>query len=718
MVQKSLPSLTSRSRPPAHDTTEATLPERGVDAGVPSELAATEGNFEHFGSFLEIANGIFDKSHDTDLFGADNWNDEFGNPLGNSFDDGFLEAQSEAHSAVPSLAVDGFSIDVGRPSVDNTCNAVERKLGPQDIDRLDLDACVNTALFSLPTLAPKPIWEEDIWVAILGDGIVMRTNKFLNMELHKPVFATCLNSWMGQIDECSRALKRSLKDSVSDSYADVVKHVTDQSWQEERESLLQSALKRWLVVVISFDPATTVWMQLAAETEDVGKLTVLGDLFRGKAPATLLKRARAVEKMCSFFGIGAFPTSEQQMYHFFQEERAKSAPPSRLRSYLEALAFCFHVFSMTELRDVISSKRLHGSTIPSVPTCVVQASPLSVEELTKLHSVLHEQCSWDAMFAGSVLFVVYARARWADAMHSCSLLQDRDDTGTTRYLEAETAVHKTMHAAVHRYKMLPLVAPALGIVQDPWADRWLEVRRGLGISMPPDHAMMPAPSSVGHPTQRPLSATEAGAWLRKLLFGKKDQLEHKRVSAHSMKATTLSYAAKFGVDAETRLQLGYHVNGFKMLHTYSRDAAAQPLLELERVLTAIREGRFKPDSTRSGRFMPEPVVTHAGVSMELVDLTEPKEEEPPIIDEVQSSSSDESEEEFPTSCGRTFKPPVAPEGYVFWQHRKLKTLHLTLPEYKRVFMCNRMIGQQYSREGMVIRYDTPVCCNCAAAIRE
>jgi len=693
--------------------TEATLPRGGVDTGVTSDFAATEGIFDHSGSFSELVDEGVGKAPDDDLFGGNIYHDEFGNP----FDTGVIETQSEALSAVPGLAGNGFALDADETMVDNSCMSVKGKLGPQDVDRLDLDACVNTALFSLPTLAPKPIWEENIWAAILGDGLFMKPD-FFNVELHKPSFATCLNSWMGQIDDCSRALKRSLPDRASDSYADVVKHVTEQTWQEERESLLQSALKRWLVVVISFDPATTVWMQLSAEADDVGKLTVLGDLFRGKAPATLLKRARAVEKLCGYFGIGSFPASEQKIYQFFQHERAKGAPPSRLKSYLEALAFCLHVFSMSELKDAVVSKRLHGCTIPSVPTCTVQAAPLTVEELTRLHETLHEQCDWNAMFAGAVLFVVYSRARWADAMHSCSLLQDMDETGITRYLEAESAVHKTMHATMYRHRMLPLVAPAMGIVQTLWADRWLEVRRGLGISLPPDHAMMPAPSSGGQPTQRPLSATEAGAWLRKVLFGRKDQLEHKRVSAHSMKATTLSYAAKFGVDAETRLQLAYHVGGFKMLHTYSRDAAAQPLLELEKVLTAIREGRFRPDSTRSGRFMPEPQVTHAGGSVEMVDLTEPKEEEPSIIDEVQSSSSDESEEEFPTSCGRTFRPPVPPEGYVFWQHRKLKTLHLTLPEYKRVFMCNRWIGQQYSKEGMVIRYDTPVCRNCAAAVRE
>ena len=84
--------------------------------------------------------------------------------------------------------------------------------------------------------------------------------------------------------------------------------------------IFQCLARRKSHKVISFDPATTVWVQLAAETDDVGKLTVLGDLFRGKAPTTLLKRARAVEKLCGFFGVGAFPTSEQKIYQFFQVE--------------------------------------------------------------------------------------------------------------------------------------------------------------------------------------------------------------------------------------------------------------------------------------------------------------------------------------------------------------------------------------------------------------
>ena len=53
------------------------------------------------------------------------------------------------------------------------------------------------------------------------------------------------------------------------------------------------------------------------------------------------------------------------------------------------------------------------------------------------------------------------------------------------------------------------------------------------------------------------------------------------------------------------MQLGYHTggdSGLRMVHTYSRDALAEPLAKLVRVLTDIRLLRFRPDCTRSGRF--------------------------------------------------------------------------------------------------------------------
>ena len=105
----------------------------------------------------------------------------------------------------------------------------------------------------------------------------------------------------------------------------------------------------------------------------------------------------------------------------------------------------------------------------------------------------------------------------------------------------------------------------------------------------------------------------------------------------------------------------------------------------------------------------------------IVDLVSEKEEsECTSGPEVSSSSGETSEEEFPEvqKTMRTFLPPAPPPGYVFWQHSKLKTLHLALPEYKRVFMCNRYVGRFHINTNMSIRYDTPVCRMCVSATKD
>ena len=96
--------------------------------------------------------------------------------------------------------------------------------------------------------------------------------------------------WKSGLDRfLTAAGKRALEPISDDGFGDVVKHVPEHTWQEERESLLQVAIKRWLVVVIGFRDTTTVWKQVANEKDALGKWTVLSDPFRGKAPATLLK---------------------------------------------------------------------------------------------------------------------------------------------------------------------------------------------------------------------------------------------------------------------------------------------------------------------------------------------------------------------------------------------------------------------------------------------
>ena len=262
----------------------------------------------------------------------------------------------------------------------------------------------------------------------------------------------------------------------------------------------------------------------------------------------------------------------------------------------------------------------------------------------------------------------------------------------------------------------------------------MESRHSAGMMLPPFHTIMPAPDSDGSPTQRPLTSNEASQWLRKLLAGDKRVDGSRKISIHSCKVTCLSFCAKYGVDPMARLQLGYHAGGgtgLKMVHTYSRDASSEPLAKLVKVLEDIRVGRFLPDSTRSGRFVHQGMATTDGSAkpmpsgreelraVESIDLANEKSESESDQEVGTSSSDSSSEEEFPEEQKKLklYYPPEPPEGYVFWQHSRLKTLHLAPPDFKRVFMCNRMVGPFHTKSNMSIRYDTLVCRLCVGATK-
>ena len=65
------------------------------------------------------------------------------------------------------------------------------------------------------------------------------------------------------------------------THADIVVHKTDQSWQEERESI-QNALKRWLMACTYFTAKTMIRIHLDCALEEMAKLTALADVFRGR----------------------------------------------------------------------------------------------------------------------------------------------------------------------------------------------------------------------------------------------------------------------------------------------------------------------------------------------------------------------------------------------------------------------------------------------------
>eukprot|EP00971_Amphidinium_carterae_P160415 3179988-Amphidinium_carterae.1 len=88
--------------------------------------------------------------------------------------------------------------------------------------------------------------------------------------------------------------------------------------------------------------------------------------------------------------------------------------------------------------------------------------------------------------------------------------------------------------------------------------------------------MMPVPLTTGGLGAIPLSSGEANRWLREMLLQQGFQAAAvKNVGTHSLKATTLSWCAKFGIARELRQVLGYHsIPGVKAMLHYSRDEQA------------------------------------------------------------------------------------------------------------------------------------------------
>ena len=95
-----------------------------------------------------------------------------------------------------------------------------------------------------------------------------------------------------------------------------VKSTEDINWQEKREAHLQRALKHWLVIALSWSGEIEFVQCLAGCDSVNAQLIMLGDVFRGKAPSTLTKRANSMKLLCQELErVGLeFPCNEPALY--------------------------------------------------------------------------------------------------------------------------------------------------------------------------------------------------------------------------------------------------------------------------------------------------------------------------------------------------------------------------------------------------------------------
>ena len=375
----------------------------------------------------------------------------------------------------------------------------------------------------------------------------------------------------------------------------------------------ERAVDRWVLIVTVARDAAPVW----ARTRGVaGPLKCsVRDVLASKAPSTALARAGALLKFCRWStaaGEPPFPATEDAVYRYVQAIRPSAATAAK--RFLEALAFGGGLFEIAGALDAISPRARGGAVAglkrkrPTVKKDVYCASVVSLLEEAMVGAFRSGLNDLDRVMVGLLLFRIHARARCGDVVRARHepVLDLADGAG---YIETQAAPREHKRAfGASAGTSLPIVALAYGVTGRPWAEAWLDVRRKVGISAEASQCLQPVILCDGSLGASRMPTGEVLRWDKCVLTKLEVDVQFVQgVGTHSAKSTLLSWAAKAGMRHGWRRLLGGHAAGKdKSMLEYSRDALAQPLRELEQLLGAVRDGRFKPDATRSGRWAGTP----------------------------------------------------------------------------------------------------------------
>ena len=333
----------------------------------------------------------------------------------------------------------------------------------------------------------------------------------------------------------------------------------------------------------------------------------------GKAPRTLQKRYSQYSQSAKLVSwadsenVKGFPIDGQIAEEFLRHLVEAGSRHSVLTGAVECFAFLHHVLGVDMDTQACSNPVVQGILRKArlERPEKKQARPLLVTEVLDLEAALADGSRplIDRYCIGAFLFALYGRARLGDLRTlDCfftDLLEDRESG--CGYLEALSLSHKCRGASNSKGMRLHLVVPAKGIGPRSWGKDFLVVASELG----------------GVFSNMPADTDRFASWVQDLL-STMPNYSGAKVSGHSAKATPLSWMGKAGTDLDTLSLLGHHVLvGRSSALTYARDTQAAPVRKFEALLGDVRRGVFLPDSTRSGRFVPEasegPAVPPEGV---------------------------------------------------------------------------------------------------------
>ena len=540
----------------------------------------------------------------------------------------------------------------------------------------------------------------------------------------------------------SKILKRDRTDCI---FSQVVKLKRDVDHLTAIEESWTKALKKWHTVLACACYTGLVGAAVrdaVSDGRDYG--SILRDVFGNKSPRTANKRASTMLALFAWLdkkNLSVWPVRSDYVAAYLNESSVGGAGSTKGKTLMEAFRFCKHVMRLPDLDEIIDDPVLSGRVrrMDAARDTIKQGRPLTLAEVKFIEEFMMSDMNvFDRYIAGCVLFAIYSRSRWSDLAFLSDLALDTTETelGRIGFVEGSTRFQKTGSTALKRAMQMPLVAPICGVTDKLWAVEWFHIldQVQFDLAAEPVGAMCRPPMN-GTLGTRHLSSEEIGDFLNHMLGLHGENV----VTSHCMKATTLTWSAKYGLDESARTLLGHHELQSQSLACYSRDMLSRPLALYEAMLMNIRTGHFLPDETRSGRFVrrkPDDAVSVSDappktrVKVEappsafgsedqhgvddvcgVVDLTEPEwdlcgapgseAEDDRAVQARESSDESSSTSSSSSACEEPLQQKYGAAGETkdcdepVYQHKKSRVLHRP-NKVSGLMACGRKVGSSYN----------------------
>ena len=473
--------------------------------------------------------------------------------------------------------------------------------GPDNVSDHDINRLVFEAQVSaLPEGMPSFPWEQGVLRHIFDDHALLQRPRW------KQPTALLVSGTSGRLGQDEEVGAKRSAPVASSLFGSCISSNRTSRFDDE-DHAWSVACGKWMSVFSLVDFEGEVGSLLlenywAHNTE--ASEAVLMDIFSLKAASTVTKRANTILRALRWHldhRYAAWPWSIGTLGDYVDTFDCNKGGASAILALFEAIRFSHFVLKLPFPQSILEDKRLQGRAkrFRAESGALKEAAALTVEQVCKLEDLLDDErsCAADRYLLGGLLFALLSRSRWSDLRKLQFIAFDRQ-AGGQGFVEAATFHHKTCHTNKAVKRAMPLVAPCRGISGRDWSAIWEEAGNQLGVQWDaiPFGPLVRAVDGKGQLVGRRCTSQEATSLLLKALGTNGPS----GISSRSLKVTTLNWAGKRGFGEKDALLLGHHVTGSKSRAVYSRELLSAPLRLYCAMLQEIRDGRFRPDMSRSG----------------------------------------------------------------------------------------------------------------------